>query len=179
MQYINEWQGNHLKITKSFEADGDINKAYQAVNEFYMQRGYRAVSTNPPISLSLERGHVVGSVIGLKTEDIRTKLMVGLAQVGNRIHIKCDYDIETVVGVVVGWGVRAGQEHSQNLETEIELLKSHLIHIQPQPQSTFPPSQPLPPPPPPPSKTCPTCGQPLSYIEQYKAWYCYNCKKYV
>jgi len=27
--------------------------------------------------------------------------------------------------------------------------------------------------------TCPTCGKPLTYIEQYKRWYCYNCGKYV
>lgn len=26
---------------------------------------------------------------------------------------------------------------------------------------------------------CPTCGKPLTYIEQYKRWYCYNCSKYV
>jgi len=26
---------------------------------------------------------------------------------------------------------------------------------------------------------CPTCGQPLTYIQQYKRWYCYNEKKYV
>jgi sporulation protein YlmC with PRC-barrel domain len=27
--------------------------------------------------------------------------------------------------------------------------------------------------------TCPTCGKPLTYIEQYKRWYCYNCGEYV
>jgi sporulation protein YlmC with PRC-barrel domain len=27
--------------------------------------------------------------------------------------------------------------------------------------------------------TCPTCKGPLSYIQQYQRWYCYNCKKYV
>ena len=27
--------------------------------------------------------------------------------------------------------------------------------------------------------TCPTCKEPLSYIQQYKRWYCYKCKKYV
>jgi hypothetical protein len=40
--------------------------------------------------------------------------------------------------------------------------------------------QPLPPPPPnfaPPS--CPTCGGPLTYIEQYQRWYCYRDQKYV
>lgn len=26
---------------------------------------------------------------------------------------------------------------------------------------------------------CPTCGKPLTYIEEYKRWYCYNCSKYV
>ncbi len=26
---------------------------------------------------------------------------------------------------------------------------------------------------------CPTCGEPLTYIPQYKRWYCYKDKKYV
>ncbi|MEE9151467.1 MAG: isoleucine--tRNA ligase [Thermoplasmata archaeon] len=29
-----------------------------------------------------------------------------------------------------------------------------------------------------PPKICRSCGNPLSYIEQYKRWYCYNCKEY-
>jgi len=29
------------------------------------------------------------------------------------------------------------------------------------------------------AKICPTCGQPATWIEQYKRWYCYNCKKYL
>jgi hypothetical protein len=32
--------------------------------------------------------------------------------------------------------------------------------------------------PPPPSNICPTCHHPLTFIEQYKAWYCFNCKEY-
>jgi hypothetical protein len=35
-----------------------------------------------------------------------------------------------------------------------------------------------PPPPPPGAETCPTCGGPLTYIEQYQRWYCHKCKKY-
>lgn len=27
--------------------------------------------------------------------------------------------------------------------------------------------------------TCPTCGEPLTYIQQYQRWYCYKDKKYV
>jgi MFS family permease len=38
---------------------------------------------------------------------------------------------------------------------------------------------PAPPPPPPPgAEVCPTCGGPLTYIQQYQRWYCYKCKKY-
>jgi hypothetical protein len=33
-------------------------------------------------------------------------------------------------------------------------------------------------PPPPPSNICPTCHHPLTFIDQYKAWYCFNCKEY-
>ena len=36
-----------------------------------------------------------------------------------------------------------------------------------------------PPPPPGAATTCPTCGGPLRYVEQYKRWYCDNEKKYV
>jgi len=35
-----------------------------------------------------------------------------------------------------------------------------------------------PPPPPPGTATCPTCGGPLTYIQQYQKWYCYKCEKY-
>jgi len=38
-----------------------------------------------------------------------------------------------------------------------------------------------PPPPPPPMTTiakCPTCSQPLTFIQQYGRWYCYKCEKY-
>jgi hypothetical protein len=35
-----------------------------------------------------------------------------------------------------------------------------------------------PPPPGPPAQTCPTCGRPMTFIQQYNRWYCPNCKKY-
>jgi predicted RNA-binding Zn-ribbon protein involved in translation (DUF1610 family) len=41
-----------------------------------------------------------------------------------------------------------------------------------------PPAEAAPAAPPPEVKTCTTCNQPLSFIEQYNAWYCYTCKKY-
>lgn len=36
-------------------------------------------------------------------------------------------------------------------------------------------------PPPPPStlaQNCPTCGRPLTFVQQYNRWYCPNCKRY-
>jgi sporulation protein YlmC with PRC-barrel domain len=44
-----------------------------------------------------------------------------------------------------------------------------LPQVQVQPQPVQQPSQPM----------CPTCGKPLTWIAQYKRWYCYNDKKYV
>jgi len=41
--------------------------------------------------------------------------------------------------------------------------------VQVQAQPVQQPSQPM----------CPTCGKPLTWIAQYKRWYCYNDKKYV
>ncbi len=32
--------------------------------------------------------------------------------------------------------------------------------------------------PPPPSDICPNCRHVLTFIEQYNAWYCFNCKEY-
>jgi len=54
------------------------------------------------------------------------------------------------------------------------------------PAQAFPPQAPSQqfshPPPPPPTTVaqplCPTCGQPLTFIQEYNKWYCYNCNKY-
>jgi len=28
-------------------------------------------------------------------------------------------------------------------------------------------------------RICPKCGKPATWIEQYKRWYCYNCREYL
>lgn len=40
-----------------------------------------------------------------------------------------------------------------------------LVPSPPSPQSTV-------------AQMCPTCGQPMTFMQQYGRWYCYNCKKY-
>jgi len=46
-------------------------------------------------------------------------------------------------------------------------------------QFQFKSGAPAPPPPPGAATTCPTCGGPLRYVEQYKRWYCDKEQKYV
>jgi hypothetical protein len=97
---------------------------------------------------------------------------------------KWEYKIETV-GVTFGnwqidkinkigeegWeavGVFFGSEKSQ-LYILLKREKGGLMLVPspspPSPQSTAAPM-------------CPTCGQPLTFVQQYGRWYCYNCKKY-
>jgi sporulation protein YlmC with PRC-barrel domain len=68
----------------------------------------------------------------------------------------------------------------QNVSWEEVQAASDFIILKPQQtvQSTYQPqqqattqqsSQPL----------CPTCNKPLTWIQQYQRWYCYNDKKYV
>ena len=47
----------------------------------------------------------------------------------------------------------------------------------PEPPPFYPKIAP-PPPPPQTVPTCPTCGQPLAYIQDYNRWYCSKCRRY-
>jgi tetratricopeptide (TPR) repeat protein len=49
------------------------------------------------------------------------------------------------------------REYKESYENELTILKNNLSKAQP---------------------LCPTCKGPLSYIQQYKRWYCYECQKY-
>jgi len=48
----------------------------------------------------------------------------------------------------------------------------------PEPSPLYPKIAP-PPPPPRAVPTCPTCNQPLAYIQEYNRWYCSKCKRYI
>ena len=53
-------------------------------------------------------------------------------------------------------------------QPQVQLQPQPQVQLQSQPQVQQP-AQTL----------CPTCGKPLTWIPQYKRWYCYNEKKYV
>jgi hypothetical protein len=65
---------------------------------------------------------------------------------------------------------------NDNWVNAINSLKSGASNMQ---SATVNASQQTPPPPDFAAPICPTCGQPLSYIEQYQRWYCYKDQKYV
>jgi hypothetical protein len=55
---------------------------------------------------------------------------------------------------------------------EIAALNRHMGGTSPQPTAPSPPPAPA-------TTTCPTCGSPLRYIQQYQRWYCDKEQKYV
>jgi|WetSurMetagenome_2_1015567.scaffolds.fasta_scaffold09908_4 hypothetical protein len=89
-----------------------------------------------------------------------------------------------------GLGGGLGTFHIQctpeNYETIASVIKafqngtSQKTIRQPKARFTQPKSSTSPTPPPPshPTYTCPTCGGPLTYIQQYNRWYCYADEKY-
>lgn len=92
---------------------------------------------------------------------------------------KWEYKIETV-GVAFGnWQmeklVKAGEEgwEAVGLFFGSEKAQLYILFKREKFGQTMIPSPPSPP------STCPTCGQPLAFIQQYGRWYCNNCKKYI
>jgi len=83
-----------------------------------------------------------------------------------------DFSPSAVAG---GIGRRQGWQGMARLwETLQAFSKAPSSVLQTTPTVNAPP----PPPPPPPQPSCPTCGQPLTFIQQYNRWYCYRERKY-
>jgi hypothetical protein len=49
----------------------------------------------------------------------------------------------------------------------------------PPPEAAAPVSQPMPPPPAASGPTCPRCGKPATFVQQYNRYYCYGCGQYL
>ncbi len=74
---------------------------------------------------------------------------------------------------ILGSGWSKNEDWVNAINSAITAMRTNQTIAQP---STY-----LPPPPPPPQAVsmCPTCGNPLTYIQQYQRWYCYKEQKYV
>jgi predicted RNA-binding Zn-ribbon protein involved in translation (DUF1610 family) len=86
----------------------------------------------------------------------------------------CSYGQKPTRSYILG----SGWSKNEDWVNAINSAKAAMRSTQAAPATSF-----LPPPPPPPPNyvkpVCPTCGSPLSYIQQYQRWYCYREKKYV
>jgi tetratricopeptide (TPR) repeat protein len=62
------------------------------------------------------------------------------------------------------------REYKESYENELAILEKNLSKIRNRESQQLqqPPQQ----------LFCPTCGEPLSWIQQYQYWYCYKCQKY-
>jgi hypothetical protein len=74
---------------------------------------------------------------------------------------------------ILGSGWSKNEDWVNAINSAITAMRTNKTTAQP---SIYPP-----PPPPPPQAIpmCPTCGNPLTYIQQYQRWYCYKEQKYV
>lgn len=98
---------------------------------------------------------------------------------------KWEYKIETL-GVMFGnWQIdkinKLGEEGWEAVGMFFSSDKSQICALLKRERfgQTLPPSPPSAPSPQTAvAQLCPKCGQPLSFIQQYGRWYCYNCRKY-
>ena len=100
---------------------------------------------------------------------------------GSIVHMVFENIYQRALDSVLGGGysaedtdaARFSKEWANEINSRVKDLKTRQIRE----VEMLPP----PPPPPPPvaaTQMCPTCGNPLTFIQQYGRWYCYNCKKY-
>jgi len=107
------------------------------------------------------RGHFVGRV-----KDVA----FSVGRMGVSLVVECD----TGEAKTIGWEeVQAAADFIILKPPQVAASSYQPQPVQPQvqvqPQPVQQSSQPM----------CPTCGKPLTWIAQYKRWYCYNDKKYV
>jgi sporulation protein YlmC with PRC-barrel domain len=80
-------------------------------------------------------------------------------------------DIAFTVGKV-GMTLIVETEKGQDKEVPWDQIQAagDYVLLKPSPVQTQPQAQ---------QPVCPTCGGPLTYIQQYQRWYCYKDRKYV
>jgi sporulation protein YlmC with PRC-barrel domain len=130
--------------------------------------------------LQKEKSLTKDKLIGMKVIDAEGKLVGTVKDVGftiGKAGISLTVEDSTGEIIDVSWDSIQGAVDFVVLKpvTQVAQVMPAATIAQPvtqmaQPvQQQTPQSKPL----------CPTCNQPLTYIQQYQRWYCYNEKKYV
>ena len=112
-----------MKVGRSFEVEGPMNAIYEAVRAFYAKERFVLDSSAAPVRLTGSRGNVGGTVLGLKTNDVSTKLSVMMKDLGGRVSVYVEYDIVSSVWLGLG---DAPEKHRAALESEISRLQQHV-----------------------------------------------------
>jgi len=97
---------------------------------------------------------------------------------GNIIHIVFENISQRVLDAIFAGGyaedanqIRLVKAWADEINLHVKEMKTRQLYK----AKIFPPP---PPPTPATSPICPGCGHPLTLIQQYNRWYCYNCRKY-
>jgi len=104
-----------LKVGRVFEVEGPTGAIYEAARAFYANERFVFDSSAAPVCLMGSRGNVGGTVLGLKTNDVSTKLSVTMKDLGGRVSVHVEYDI--VASVWLGLG-DAPEKHKAARESE-------------------------------------------------------------
>jgi len=153
------WHGN----TKTYSASKDIifKEALNAVNTLKMK-----------IEKSDGPNGIIEAKVGATflTWGHSIKIAITPLKEGSSVYV------ESHTHGVISYG--RDEENVNKIFAELDKRIPSVGYIPASPPSVSP----SPTPPPPPSaavaQKCPACGQPLTFIQQYNRWYCYNCKKY-
>jgi hypothetical protein len=104
-----------VKVGRAIEVEGPTGAIYEAARAFYANERFGFDSSAAPVRLTGSRGNVGGTVLGLKTNDVSTKLSVTMKDLAGRVSVYVEYDI--VASVWLGLG-DAPEKHKAALESE-------------------------------------------------------------
>ncbi len=161
------------KKRKSFKQDAPI----QNKNGVKMEKTNKPLTRDALVSMQVidSKGRLVGKVKDIAFAVGKTGIVLSVeTEAGEIQHVPWE-DVQAASDFVLLKDVTQSTSQQQPVQTssltEEEKVfgpyekKEQPVQTDVQQQST----QPL----------CPTCNQPLTWIPQYKRWYCYNEKKYV
>jgi isoleucyl-tRNA synthetase len=146
------------EITDEIKSEGFAKEIIRRIQEMRKEMDLRV---EEEITTKIKMGDVLYDILEPKKEYIAHETRSGV------LDFVTD---ELSEGYIVEWNAE-GQNFTISVvstrgEEEEKEVISEIMEVM---------EKPLPEEPPP---ACVTCGKDLSYIEEYKRWYCYSCKKY-
>ena len=148
-----------MRSVKREKSENSLNKGF-VVNAGLsnMEKQQKALTRDSLVSMQVidAEGRLVGKVKDLAFAVGKNGISLSVAnEEGKSRNIPWE-EVQAASDFIILKPAGSSGQVQQSAQTAVQ---------QPQPQQ----SQPL----------CPTCNKPLTFIQQYQRWYCYNEKKYV